>query len=201
MAGAFNLLLWGRCLDGCLFLLMLHLKTTKSRAQRCATNHNLGNKSRARKKKKCAWAEKNRAHGPVKARAQEIKNRAHGKQKKCALPVKSARMAQQKRAPHHKKVRARRPKSHAHAGKIARTSADGERRGFRFRGRTDWAFQKSPGPAMTRRGIGPKMTHKTTGPAARVKPTQGKRPQRSKAIGHFVLYYLEPFSGILRHVC
>jgi len=87
-----------------------------------------------------------------------------------------------------------------------RTSADGERRGFR--GRTDWAFQRhfkkapSPGPATTRRGIGPKMTHKTTGPAARVKPTQGKRPQRSKAIGHFVLYYLEPYSGILRYaVC
>ena len=94
-----------------------HLKTTKSRAQRCGTGHAQENKSRARKTKKCAWAEKNRAHGPVKARAQEIKNRAHGKQKKCALPVKSARMAQQKRAPHHKKVRARRPKSHAHAGK------------------------------------------------------------------------------------
>ena len=100
----------------------LHLKTTKSRAQPCVTNHNLGNKSRARKKKK------------------------------CALPVKSARMAQPKRAPHQKKVRARRPKSHAHARKIARTSADGERRGFRGRAhsRKKWLFFQKMGQPLKR---------------------------------------------------
>ena len=65
--------------------------------------HAQENKSRARRKKKCAWAEKNRAHGPVKARAQEKKiartenkKSAHCPLKVHAWPSKSARLTTKK---------------------------------------------------------------------------------------------------------